>query len=411
MARDGTVRLVCPDCGSEFEADRMGGCPRCGSILECAYPGHLQAPASSHGGSLARYHDRLPVQGPLCSLGEGDTPLVRAARLGDAVGMEALYLKNEAINPTGSFKDRGSAIAVTLAQEHGYRGLLTASTGNAAASLAAYCASQGLDCVVLFSAGSPLGKLRQALAFGARCVQVEGLFEGKPEAFASVLTAVSEALKLYLGFFWAPVNPYLIEGMKTIAYETVEQLGGRAPDVVVGPAGGGDGLVGQWRGYRELYHAGLIERLPRLIGVQSSGAAPLVRAFERGKERVGHIAEAHTVASGLQVTFSGDHALRAIRESGGAAVAVEDKGILEAQRKLARMEGAWVEPSAAVGVAALPALLGAGLIEPQDRVVCVLTGAGFKDHDHDAVSEGDAAAVGPAVRLDAELIEGRISDT
>jgi len=349
----------------------------------------------------------------LPSLGEGDTPLLRPGNLAQVLGLPNLFLKNEAVNPTGSFKDRGAVVAIARALADGARGLLTASTGNAAAALAAYCASRRLPCLILFSQGSPLSKLGQALAYGAQCIQVKGLFDAEPQAFIHLLMDLSERLGLGLAFFWAPVNPYLLEGMKTISYEVGAQMQGETPDVVICPVGGGDGLAGQWRGYQELQRAGVIHRLPRMIGVQPSGAAPLVASFQQGMDRVLPIGEARTIASGLRVTFSGDHALRAIRASGGTAVAVEDSQTLRYQGLLARLEGAWAEPSGAISVAALPSLMETGLIHPQERVACILTGAGFKDRHHDGVAAGATGAETPwtdgvpMAGFDLEEIEAR----
>jgi threonine synthase len=409
---EGGTHLLCPTCDLTSPLGLIGPCPSCGGILECVYPAEalrcLREPLGERG--LSRYLPLLPVTQALPSLGEGDTPLLRSNNLAEVVGLSNLFLKNETVNPTGSFKDRGAVIAVGRALADGMRGLLTASTGNAAAALSAYCASQRLRCMVLFSQGSPLGKLRQALAYGAHHIQVKNLFGGKPETFNQLLMGLSERLDLDLAFFWAPTNPYLLEGMKTIAYEIVAQIGGWVPDVVICPVGGGDGLAGQWRGYQELHRAGVIHRLPRMIGVQPSGAAPLVASFQQGADRVLPIEEAHTVASGLQSTFSGDHALRAIRASGGTAIAVEDSQILGFQRLLARLEGVWVEPSGTVSVAALATLVEADLIQPEERVVCILTGAGFKDQHHDGVgaTAGDAPDVEvPAAEFDLEEIEAQ----
>ena len=404
--REQRKRLACTTCDASPEWGWLGPCPSCGGILECVYPQEtLRCLRAAPTGGLCAYRDRLPIDSALCSLGEGDTPLLQAHNVGSDLGLPQLYLKNETVNPTGSFKDRGAAVALTRAVALGARGILTASTGNAAAALAAYSATQRMPCLVLASSASPLSKLRQALAYGAKCLPVEGLFDGEPEAFIALLTELSARLRLELAFFWAPVSPYPLEAMKTIAYETVAQLQGQVPDVVVCPVGGGDGLVGQWRGYLELQQAGVIDCLPRMIGVQSDGAAPLVLSYERGLDRVMHVPEAHTVASGLQVTFSGDHALHAVRASGGSAVSVPDEDILAFQRRLARQEGLWAEPSGAIGVAALPSLLRDGLVDPAERIVCVVTGAGFKDHHHDATSEADDETAMAPVPFDLATIE------
>ena len=416
------THLLCPTCGLTLSLGLIGPCPSCGELMECIYPAEalrcLWKPmgAGNLERGLSRYLPLLPVTRTLPSLGEGDTPLLRSNTLAERVGLSNLFFKNEAVNPTGSFKDRGAVIAVARALEDRAPGLLTASTGNAAAALAAYCAFQRLRCLVLFSWGSPLSKLRQALAYGAHCIQVKGLFDGEPGTFIQLLIGLSKRLGLDLAFFWAPINPYLLEGMKTIAYEIVAQMGGRVPDAVICPVGGGDGLAGQWRGYQDLQRAGVIHRLPRMIGVQPSGAAPLVASFQQGVDRVLPIKEAHTVASGLRVTFSGDHALRAIQSSGGTAIAVEDSQILKFQRLMPRLEGIWVEPSGVVGVAALPTLIEAGLIRPEERVVCIMTGAGFKDQHHDGVPAPAQSRVTtatpdaeiPVAEFDLEEIEARV---
>ena len=406
---DRGAHLRCPACGSTAPLDHLGLCPTCAGILECVYPDEalrcLREVSSAKG--MDRYLPLLPVARPLPTLGEGDTPLLPSRNVGARLGLSQLFLKNETVSPTGSFKDRGATIAIARALSKGAGGILTASTGNAAAALSGYSAAQGLPCLVLFSAGSPASKLRQALAYGARCLQVEGLFDGKPEHFIHLLISVSQRLELELAFFWAPISPCPMEGMKTIAYEVVSQMGGQVPDVVVCPVGGGDGLVGQWRGYNELLRAGAIDHLPRMIGVQPSGAAPMVSSFHRGLDRVAPIPEANTVASGLRVTFSGEHALRAIRDSSGTAIAVDDERNLEAQRQLARTEGVWVEPSGSITVAALPALSEAGAIARDERVVCVLTGAGFKDRQHDGVAEETPDLMAPAVSFDLDDVVGR----
>ena len=401
------AHLACSLCGCARPLGSVGLCPRCGGILHCAYPrAALECLRELSGrGGLERYCPLLPTEGHLPSLGEGNTPLLRARALERALGLEELYLKNETLNPTGSFKDRGAVVAVARALAEAKPGVITASTGNAAASLAAYCASQGLACLVLSGAGSPPSKLGQALMYGGRCIRVEGLFDVEPQELSSLLVGLSGRLGMYLAFFWAPINPHLLEGMKTIAYETVAQLGGCAPDVVVCPVGGGDGLVGQWRGYQELLQAGVIQQLPRMVGVQSTGAAPLVRSFEGGFDRVAHIEHAQTVASGLQVSFSGDHALRAVRASGGAALAVEDADIISYQSLLARSEGLWAEPSGVISVAALPRLLSRGLIPAHERVVCVITGAGFKDRHHDGIVLGRVDAEVPRTEFNLAEIE------
>jgi threonine synthase len=200
---------------------------------------------------------------------------------------------------------------------------------------------------------------------------------------------LAAALHYYPGFIWAPVNPYLLESMKTISYEVVNQLS-TSPEIVVSPVGGGDLLAGQWRGYLELKRAGMITQLPRMVGVQSLSAPPLVEAFRKGLKRIETLPDANSMISGINVPFSGEHALQAIRASEGTVVGVSDEDAFEMQRRLALEEGIWVEPAAVVSVTALRSLVEQGWIKPHERVVCLLTGAGFKDSK---LAEAEAQAI------------------
>ncbi len=373
------MRLVCSACKADLPADPLGRSPCCRAIREPRYSDAALARLAgiSPGPGIDRYRALLPVSRPLVSLGEGDTPLLRSRRLGAILGVPELYFKVEGRNPTGAFKDRAAAVATTWALESGAPGVLTASSGNAASAIATYCAAAGLPCSILLEPGNPPDKLRAALAAGASVLPVEGLFSRGPDALWQLLREQAARRGDALAFVWAPVNAYLLEGLKTIAYETAARLPG-APGVVVCPVGGGDLLAAQWRGWRELCSAGVVGRAPRLAAVQSTAAAPLVAAYESGARDVPVLASAASRLSGINVAFTGEHALTAVRESDGAAVAVEDAAALEMTRRLAREEGLWVEPAAAAGVAALPALRKAGLVREGERVVCVLTSAGFK---------------------------------
>ncbi|MDX1662610.1 MAG: threonine synthase [Candidatus Promineifilaceae bacterium] len=333
--------------------------------------------AVTPGRGIDRYRATLPVKTPILSLGEGDTPLLRSRRLADLLRLDDLRFKHEGLNPSGAFKDRLAALAVTLAREAGSRSLLSASSGNLGAALAAYCAAAALPCTILLEPGAPAAKIRQTVAAGAYVVPVAGLFAQPPEAIAALTGEVAARLDAYHAFAWAPVNPYILEASKTIAYEVVAQ--GGVPDVVVVPVGGGDTLAAQWRGYQELHVAGIIEGLPRLVGIQALGAAPLLQAFESGSEHVPMLADVRSSISGINIPFSGAHALAAVRASGGHVAAVSDGEIRAMQARLLREEGVWAEPVGAATVAALPALLQEGRVASHERVVCVLTGAGFKD--------------------------------
>jgi threonine synthase len=402
------MHILCSNCANEVLPGTLGRCEVCGGILRPYYPDE----AVSHlthihpGPGIDRFRAMMPVSTAIPFLGEGDTPLIRSRRLGPALGLPRLYFKYEGRNPTGAFKDRAAALAAALAVEAGAEGILTASSGNSAAALAAYSAAAGLKCLILLEPGNPPGKLRQAVAVGAKVIPVKGVFDRGPEALAALLTEVGDPLNYYSAFIYAPVNPYILEGIKTISYEIAARLPG-APDAVVCPVGGGDMLTAQWRGYLELKRAGVIEALPRMIGVQSENAPPLLEAFRAGADHVNPVSSPSSKLSGINVPFTGDHALAAVRDSEGAVAGIHDEEALAMQRRLAREEGMWVDPAAAAPLAALPGLLAQGAIHPDERVVCILSGAGFKDAH---LAEAEAAEIGqrePAA-FDAEAILKRV---
>lgn len=383
MTIEDRLRVVCSECKAEVAFGRLGRCPTCQGILQAEYDdaaiGSLKDVRPGRG--IGRYWKTLPLRtAPESLLAEGDTPLIASRRIGASLGLKSLWFKHEGMNPTGAFKDRAGAMAAALAREAGAKGILSASSGNASSAMAAYCAAAGLACVILMEPGNPLAKLRQTLAMGARVVMVEGIFGHGPEALADFLMKAADGAGYYLGFVWGPVNPYILEGIKTISYEIMAALPGAAtPGAVVAPVGGGDMFAAQWRGWRELERAGLVEHLPRMIGVQSLSAPPLLQAFEQGAGRVTTLPYANSKISGINVPFTGDHALRAVRESGGAVMGVSDGEVLAMQQRMAVEEGVWVEPAGAAPLAALPRLLEQGLIQADEPVVCILSGAGFKD--------------------------------
>lgn len=374
------MRVLCSRCAYEAAAGTLGRCPACDSILRPEYPDAAlrQLATIAPGRGIDRYRAVMPVITPLTSLGEGDTPLLPSRRIGRSLGLEQLYFKHEGLNPTGAFKDRAAALVTALALEAGASGVLTASSGNASSAISTYCAAAGLKCVILLEPGNPGTKLRQTLAVGAKVIPVAGIFAHGPEALADFLTQVAAQTHYYLGFVWAPVNPYILEGIKTISYEIVARLPG-VPDVLVAPAGGGDMFTAQWRGYQELQRAGIIDLLPRMVAVQSLNAPPLLEAFRSAAQHVATLPFARSKISGINVPFTGDHALDAICESGGRAVGVSDDEVFAMQRRLAVEEGIWVEPAGAAPVAALAGMLERGELRPHERIVCVLSGAGFKD--------------------------------
>ncbi len=403
------MRVLCSECGHEVAFGTLGRCPKCGGILQPIYPDEIvrQLTHIAPGPAIDRYRALLPVSTPLPFLGEGDTPLIRSRRLGRALGLNNLYFKYEGRNPSGAFKDRAGAITAALAQDAGAAGIVTVSSGNAAAAIAAYAAAAGLPCVILMEPGNPVAKLRQTLVTGGRAIMVEGVFAHGPLAVSALLSQITAELNYYLAFVWAPVNPYILEGIKTISYEVVARLPG-APDVLVAPVGGGDMFAAQWRGYLELKRAAVIDALPRMVAVQSEHAPPLLTAFRTGAERVPTLSYANSKISGINVPFTGDHALAAVRESAGAVAGVTDEEVFAMQARIAVEEGIWVEPAAAAPLAALGGLLQRGELQPDETVVCVLSGAGFKDTQL-AKEEALAISQQAPVGFDAGAIIERIT--
>jgi threonine synthase len=318
-------------------------------------------------GIIERYASYLPVTDatPSVTLGEGSTPLIRSSRIGPSLGLDQLYFKYEGLNPSGSFKDRGMALATAKALEQGARVLLCASTGNTSASASAYAARCGLRAVVVVPAGGVAsGKLAQALAYGATLLVVRGSFD-------RALTLVRQLSNEPQVALVNSVNPFRIEGQKTAAFEVVESLG-RAPAELFIPVGNAGNITAYWRGFCELQRRQSIS-LPVLRGAQAEGAAPLVG----GKP----VARPRTVASAIRIgnPASWQWAVGARDESGGTIEAVSDTDILAAHRQLSRQEGLLAEPASAAAVALLIRRAGQGLVPQNEPVVCVLTGHGLKD--------------------------------
>jgi len=320
-------------------------------------------------GVIHHYRKFLPVtdRTPVITLHEGNTPLIRAERLAQALGLRGeVFLKYEGLNPTGSFKDRGMALALSKAVEAGGTAVICASTGNTSASTAAYAARAGCRAIVVVPKGSvALGKLSQAIMHGATVVQLEGNFDDALEIVRSVADRFPVALV-------NSVNPFRLEGQKTAAFEVCEQLG-EAPDVVCLPVGNAGNISAYWKGFREYREAGAIGTLPRLLGWQAEGAAPLVRGEV--------VRRPETVASAIRIGNPANWkmALTAIEESRGEVGMVTDAAILEAYRQVALLEGIYCEPASAAAVAGLVKASRAGKLPPGARVVCVLTGHGLKD--------------------------------
>ena len=318
-------------------------------------------------GVIEEYRDRLPVSDatPVISLREGGTPLVRAQVISELTGCE-VWLKVEGANPTGSFKDRGMTLAISKAAEEGARAVICASTGNTSASAAAYAVRAGLVCAVLVPEGKiALGKLSQALACGAKLLQVDGNFD-------DCLTLARELSANYPVALVNSVNPVRIEGQKTAAFEIVDELGD-APDLHVLPVGNAGNITAYWRGYVEYADDAVATQRPRMWGFQAAGAAPIVRGEV--------VAKPSTIATAIRIgnPASWAFAEAARDESGGVIDAVTDRDILRAYRMLAAQEGVFVEPASAAGVAGLLQQHAAGRLAPGQRVVCTVTGHGLKD--------------------------------
>jgi threonine synthase len=404
VARQGTTveaSLACHRCSWRGEISNLYACPACGSSLIVAYAGTYQPSYGTGDQGIWRYRRFLPVTADPVTLGEGDTPLLEARRLDPSGG---LLLKNETVNPTGSFKDRPVAVAATVARELGLSGLLCASTGNTGVAVAAYAARAGLPAVCVVPETTPAAKMFQIEAVGARIVRVRGNYSDAYE----LARAVAE------NYGWANltstyVNPYMLEGDKTVAFELFEQLKVRVPDWVLVPVGAGPLLAAIYKGFEELGVSG-----PRMVAVQAAGCAPVVRAFESGAKEVREWEHSvKTAASSIADPLrgypeDGTRTLSVVRESGGNAIAVSEEQTRKATIDLARSEGLLVEPGAAVAVAAHRKLADQKLIREGETAVIVLTGHGLKDpgamhsavgttDEAPAVEPGDVEALGTAL--------------
>jgi threonine synthase len=344
-------------------------------------------------GVIEEYRDFLPVtdKTPIVTLFEGNTPLIPAPRLAEATDARMqIYLKCEGFNPTGSFKDRGMTVAISKALETGSRAVICASTGNTSAAAAAFAARAGIRAFVMVPKGSvALGKLSQAAIHGAKVLMVDGNFD-------QALTIVRQIAERYPVTLVNSVNPFRLEGQKTGAFEVCDQLG-RAPDYHLIPVGNAGNITAYWRGYREYHRAGRVKELPRMVGFQAAGAAPIY------ENRI--IEEPRTVATAIKIgnPASWGPALEAMKDSRGWIDIVTDEEILRAYRLLAREEGIFMESASAATVAGLIKLVKAGRFEPGSTLVLTLTGHGLKDPDTALESASRPTAVPP--RVDAVLAQ------
>ncbi len=376
-------RVVCWDCGAEIEDPYVNVCPRCGGLLTVKMdlePVKGMRPEDLHKTPLGvwRYAPFMPVD-PVhkVSIQEGGTPLYKTDALSEELGVKQAYVKFEGLNPTGSFKDRGMTVGVSHAKELGAKVVGCASTGNTSASLAAYASKAGIKCAVFLPSGKvAAGKLAQALFFGAKVLSIDGNFD---DALA-LARKMSEERKLYL---LNSINPYRPEGQKSVLFEIMDQLSYNIPDRIILPVGNAANIWAIYKALTELKEVGWIDKMPMLTGIQAEGASPVVKAFNEGKKDFVAEENPETVATAIRIgnPVSGRKALHAIYDTDGYAVSVSDPEIIAAQQLLGRREGVCVEPASAASVAGLKKLREMGVIDRDERVVCICTGNGLKDPD------------------------------
>lgn len=398
----------CMKCGADYERAAVVYTCECGGLLDIRYEySTVDAKSITRSSELGvwKYRALLPFEDGVLKLDgeggtlspvttrEGNTPLYKCERLAEKLEMTELYVKHEGLNPTGSFKDRGMTVGVTKALELKMTKVACASTGNTSASLAIYAARAGIPCYVLLPKGKvALGKVAQAIMHGAKVIAINGNFDDA----LRIVRELCEELRIYL---LNSVNPYRLEGQKTIAFEITEQLGWRAPDRVVLPVGNAGNISAIYKGFCELRELGILDSTPKMTGIQAVGAKPVVDAIRSGSAEIMPEPQPETIASAIRIgnPVNAPKALRAIRDSGGTAEAVTDTEIIEAQKELARLEGIGVEPASAASLAGLKKLLELGVVERDETVVCVTTGHLLKD------PEAVLKACEPPVEVEADV--------
>ncbi len=377
------THLECSRCAARFEPGKPYNLCPCGGPLLVRYDLEMARTTWNREWirtgppTMWRYAPVLPVRNPasVVSRGEGMTPLIRAGRVGRRLGAANLWIKDEGLNPTGSFKARGLACAISMAVELGIKQVAIPSAGNAAGALAAYAAAARIEAHIFMPRGVPQANYLECRAYGAQVTLVDGLISD-----CAKLVAAGAARE---GWFDMSTlkEPYRIEGKKTMGYEVAEQFNWELPDAIFYPTGGGVGLIGMWKAFAEMEELGWVpSRRPKMIAVQAAGCQPVVAAFERGEPRCQFFENAATVAAGLRVPKPlGDFLiLDALRASGGTAVAVSDAELLDAGAELASEEGIFAAPEGAACVAALRRLLADGFLRPDERIVIYNTGTGLK---------------------------------
>ncbi|HWO72137.1 MAG TPA: threonine synthase [Dehalococcoidia bacterium] len=387
MGRSYLSHLECSACGAIWSADELHTlCRACGKVLFARYDLDSARTSlkrddfGSREPGIWRWRELLPVrdEANIVALGEGGTPLLRARGLEQRLGAREVYIKDEGLNPTGTFKARGLSAAVSRAKELGVSSIAVPSAGNAAAALAAYAARAGIEAWIYVPRHTPEAMMNECRAYGARIRVVDGLIDD-----AGRLMREDGA-----GRGWFDVStlrePYRAEGKKTMGYEIAQQLGWRLPDVLVYPTGGGTGIVGMWKAFQEMEALGWIgPKRPRFVSVQAEGCAPIVKAFESGSRTAERWPEARTIAAGIRVPAAlADYLiLDAVRATQGTAVAVSDAEILAAMAEMARLEGVFAAPEGAAAYAGYRKLLAHGALDPSESVVLFNTGSGLKTHE------------------------------
>lgn len=373
-------KLQCFECHREHHDEKVGfRCQSCNRLLEVSFD--LRGKKETWNNrqlSVWKYREILPIkkEASIVSLAEGGTGLHHCKRLGSKLGLKSLYVKNEGENPTGSFKDRGMTAAISKARELGKKKVLCASTGNTAASLAAYSARAGMECVVLVPKGKvAAGKLLQVIMHDARIIQVQGDFD---KALEIAMELAERRKDLYL---MNSINPFRLEGQKTLAFEILDQLSHQVPTNVILPVGNGGNISAAWKGFSEYQQLKIVRTRPRMIGIQAQKAAPIARAVKARRNKIRPVHDPQTLATAIRIgsPVNWPKVLHAIKESGGTAETVTDREILDAQRELASLEGIFVEPASAASIAGLKKLLHQREIDRSEITVCVTTGHGLKD--------------------------------
>lgn len=393
--------LRCRECGREYEVAPIYTCDWCFGPLEVAYDYDAITKAISREKIAAgprtiwRYADLLPVdRGNAVDLGAGCTPLVRADRLASAIGLGELWIKNDTLNPTNSFKDRVASVALSKALEFGFKTAACASTGNLANSVAAHAAHAGLRSFVFIPANLEAAKIVTTAVYGGNVVAINGNYDDVNRLCAELAGTYPWA------FVNVNVRPYYAEGSKTIAFETAEQLDWQAPDHVVVPVASGSLLTKIRKGFHELHTVGLLDAEPqvRVSGAQATGCSPVATAWIDGSDTIKPV-KPDTIAKSLAIGNPADgyFALDAVRQSGGALAAVTDEEVVEGIQLLARTEGIFAETAGGVTIASLKRLAEQGVITPDERVVAYITGHGLKTLDAVAAEVGPTATIGPSL--------------